>query len=118
MTRCLILLALPATAFAATTYTAEKTTDHGVEVVRLADTARAIEVLIVPSFGYRAYGLKVHGKNLLYFPLLDPAAFKDSRQSGLSGIPFLAPWANRIAGGGFWSDGKRYLFNAGLGTLR
>ena len=118
MRRYLILLALPVVTFAATRYTAEKTTDHGVEVVRLTDAARGVEVSIVPTIGNRAYELKVHGKNLLYFPLPDLAAFKDSRQPGLNGIPFLAPWANRIAGGGFWADGKRYLFNSGLGTVR
>jgi aldose 1-epimerase len=36
----------------------------------------------------------------------------------LSGIPFLAPWANRIPGGGFRANGKWYAFNESLGVLR
>jgi aldose 1-epimerase len=118
MKRYLILLALPCIALAARRYTAEKTTDHGIEVVRLSDSARGVEVSIAPTVGNRAYELKVHGKNLLYFPLPDLAVFKNSRRPGLNGIPFLAPWANRISGGGFWADGKRYVFNSGLGTVR
>ncbi|HEY7307676.1 MAG TPA: aldose 1-epimerase [Bryobacteraceae bacterium] len=113
-----ILLALPAVTLAASQYSAIKATDHGVEIVRLADSARGVEVSIVPSVGNRAYELRVHGKNLLYFPLPDVATLKDSPRPGLNGIPFLAPWANRIAGGGFWAGGKRYLFNSGVGTVR
>jgi aldose 1-epimerase len=36
----------------------------------------------------------------------------------LCGVPFLAPWANRLDGDGFWANGKRYLLNAELGNLR
>ncbi|MDQ2774060.1 MAG: aldose 1-epimerase [Acidobacteriota bacterium] len=117
MRRFLILLALPVITLAATRYTAEKTTDHGVEVVHLMDAQGGVEVSIVPSVGNRAYELKVHGKNLLYFPPSDIAAFKNSARPSFSGIPFLAPWANRIAGGGFWANGKRYLFNSDLGSV-
>jgi aldose 1-epimerase len=118
MRRCLLLLTLPVITLAATRYTAEKTTDHGVEIVRLVDTQRGVEVSIAPTRGNRAYELKVHGKNLLYFPLPDISALKDSRQAVASGIPFLAPWANRIAGAGFWANGKRYVFNSDLGSVR
>jgi aldose 1-epimerase len=117
MRRYLILLALPVVTLAASRYTAEKTTDHGVAVVHLRDTALGVDVSIVPTVGNRAYELKMHGKNLLYFPSPDLAAFKNSRRPGLNGIPFLAPWANRISGGGFWADGKRYLFNSDLGSV-
>jgi aldose 1-epimerase len=118
MKRIFLLFALPFLVSAANKYIAEKTTDHGVEVVRLEDTARSVEVSIVPSVGNRAYELKIHGKNLLYFPLPDVAAFEKSGGRSLNGIPFLAPWANRIAGSGFWANGKRYAFNSDLGTVR
>jgi aldose 1-epimerase len=118
MNSSLILLALPLALHAAGAYTAEKTTDHGVEIIRLADSARGVEVSIAPSIGNRAYELKVHGNNLLYFPPTDIAAFKAAGAHGLNGVPFLAPWANRMAGGGFWANGKRYLFNSDLGSLR
>ena len=35
----------------------------------------------------------------------------------MSGIPFLAPWANRMPEG-FWANGRRYLFNPGLASIR
>jgi len=97
-------------------YTAEKTTDHGVDIVRLTDAKNGVEVSIAPSIGNRAYEMKVHGKNILYMPAPDVAQLK--QRPGLSGIPFLAPWANRMAEGGFWANGKKYTFNAGLGTVR
>ena len=114
----LLLFALPVLSIAANRYTAAKTTDRGIEVVRLADSKRGVELSIVPSAGNRAYELKVHGKNVLYFPFADLAALKNSQKPALNGIPFLAPWANRIAGGGFWAGGKRYRFNSDLGTVR
>lgn len=49
-------------------YRAERTTDHGIPVVRLADPANGVEVAIVPSVGKTAYEMNVHGKNILYFP--------------------------------------------------
>src|SRR5437773_10909512 len=99
----LLLPFLASRANAAGNYTAVKTTDHGVEVVRLADQARGVEVAIVPSVGNRAYEMKVHGKNILYFPSPDVGAFKSGGGRGLNGIPFLAPWANRMGGAGFWA---------------
>jgi aldose 1-epimerase len=105
MTPIFLLLALSAPHF-----TAEKATDHGIEVIRLTDTAHHVEAAIAPSIGNRAYELKVNGKNLLYAPTeLAARAF--------NGIPFLAPWGNRIPGGGFWANGKRYNFNFGLNNL-
>jgi len=35
----------------------------------------------------------------------------------MNAIPFLAPWGNRIPGGGFWANGERYTFNTGLHNL-
>src|ERR1700694_4794394 len=75
-------------------YTAERTTDHGISVVRLADPMNGVEVAIVPSVGNTAYELNVHGKNILYFPYADVSEFQKNPQ--LSGTPFLAPWANRL----------------------
>jgi aldose 1-epimerase len=116
MRRYLILLILPVVLTAAPRFTAQKTTDHGIEIVRLADAAYRVELSVVPSIGNRAYELKVHGKNLLYFPT-DLAAFQKSGGRGMNGVPFLAPWGNRIPGGGFWANGERYTFNTGLHNL-
>ncbi|HEX4165192.1 MAG TPA: aldose 1-epimerase [Bryobacteraceae bacterium] len=116
------LLAVPflihASTDAATNYSARRLTEDGVSIVRLSDAARGVEVSITPSLGNRAYEFKVHGKNILYFPFADAAAFaKDGGQS-FCGIPFLAPWANRMAGAGFWANDKHYMFNPELGSVR
>lgn len=112
---CLALLLLPALAHAATGYKAEKVQDHGVETIRLTDAAHGAIVSIAPSVGNRAFAFTVHGQNVLYFPAPDIAS---PRAKALNGIPFLAPWANRMAEGGFWANGKKYEFNPNLGTLR
>jgi len=116
MTSRIAFLLAPILAHAAN-YTAVRSTDHGVEVVRLADAARGVEVAIAPAVGNRAYEMKVHGKNILYFPQ-DVGAYQSSGARGLNGVPFLAPWANRMAGGGFWANDKRYVFNSDLGSVR
>ena len=77
-------------------YTAEQLVDHGVAVVRLADDVNGVEVLIAPSIGNRAYAMNVSGANILHMPA---ANISELREGELSGIPFLAPWANRIPGG-------------------
>lgn len=118
MRRCLILLALPLFTHAATNYTAERSSDHGIEIIRLSDRAHSMEISIVPSIGNRAFELNVHGKNLLYFPFSDVEALKNSKLPTLNGIPFLAPWANRVNGSGFWANGKKYLFNPEIGSVR
>jgi len=87
----LTLLVLPAMAYSMGSYSAEKMTDHGVGVIVLADAAHGIRVSIAPSLGNRAFELKVHGKNFLYFPSPDIASFLDSGAKQLNGIPFLAP---------------------------
>ena len=83
------------------------------DVIRLADEAHAVEVLIAPTLGNRAYSMQVHGSNILHMPAGNISELRE-----LSGIPFLAPWANRIPGGGFHVNGKRYAFNESLGVLR
>lgn len=114
---CLALLTLPALMYSANNYTAERITDHGVAVIRLTDAAHGVSVSVAPSVGNRAFELKVHGKNVLYFPEPDIASFRDSGAKQLNGIPFLAPWANRMSGGGFWANDKNYRFNPDLGTV-
>ena len=97
-------------------YKAEQTTDHGIPVVRLTDSSHGVEVSIVPSVGNEAYEMKVHGKNILHFPYADVSEFQ--KRPGLSGIPFLAPWGNRLDQQAFWANGKKYQFDMGLGNVR
>ena len=97
-------------------YKADQVVDYGVATVRLSDAAHGVEVSVAPGIGNRAYEMKVHGKNILYFPFADVGEFQ--KRPRLSGIPFLAPWADLLSEPGFWANGKRYLFNMGLGNVR
>jgi len=97
-------------------YGARRETVDGVEVVRLSDSASRTEVSIAPSIGNMAYEMSVGGRNVLWFPYQSPADLK--RQPALCGVPFLAPWANRIDGDAYWANGKRYALNPALGNLR
>jgi aldose 1-epimerase len=115
MPRVIVLLAFSLVALAQD-YKAERTTDHGIPVVRLADPEHGVEVAIVPSVGNTAYEMNVHGKNILYFPYNDVSEFQKNPQ--LSGIPFLAPWANRLDEQAFWANGKKYAFDMDLGNVK
>jgi aldose 1-epimerase len=96
-------------------YTAHWAPVHGTPAIRLADAARGIEVSVVPSIGNRAYEMLVRGENILYSPSGDPSALQTDWH--LNGIPFLAPWANRMPGG-FHANGKYYRFNSGSNSIR
>ena len=109
-----LLLALAAAA-GAQNYTARQITEQGVSIVRLSDNAHAVEVSVMPSAGNRAYEMKVHGHNILYFAGSDLAQYE--RRPPLDGVPFLAPWGNRLDEAAFWANGKKYQFNPGLGNL-
>jgi aldose 1-epimerase len=94
------LLLILSVASRAQNYKAEQALDHGVSIVRLTDAAQGVEVSLGPSMA-DASAMKVHGKDIL-----------------TSGIPFLAPWANRLSEMGFWANGREYLFNPNLGNVR
>ena len=116
MKRLIPLLLTLAVTSVAQNYSARKTSDHGIIVIRLADAASGVEVSILPSVGNQVSEMKVHGKNILYFPATDLAEFQ--KHPILSGIPFLAPWANRLNEEAFWANGKKYTFNMTLGNVR
>ncbi len=97
-------------------YSAVVSVTDGIEVVRLADAARRVEVSIVPSLGNLAYEMKVGGKNILWFPHRSLAELK--AKPSLCGIPFLAPWANRLDQDAYWANGKKYLLNRELRNVR
>jgi aldose 1-epimerase len=97
-------------------YSARQSDAGGIVTVQLADTARQTTLSIVPGVGNVAYEWQVAGRNFLYFPYASVAEF--AQRPRLCGVPFLAPWANRLDGDGFWANGKRYLLNAELGNLR
>lgn len=101
--------------YTAQNYTATEASNHEIPVVHLTDASHAVEVSIVPSVGNIAYEMKVHGKNILHFPFADIAEFQ--RKPSRSGIPFLAPWGNRLDPQAFWANGKKYAFDMELGNV-
>jgi aldose 1-epimerase len=96
-------------------HAAAQVVDHGIPTVRLTDPLREIEVSIVPSIGNRAYEMRVRGENILYFPFENPSALQGDRH--LNGIPFLAPWGNRMPEG-FHANGRHYRFDTQSDSLR
>lgn len=100
----------------AANYSARKTMVDGVEVVHLSDAANRMEMSIAPSVGNMAYEIDVDGKNILWFPYHSPAELKAKPQ--FCGIPFLAPWANRLSDNAYWANGRKYVLNPALGNFR
>jgi aldose 1-epimerase len=97
-------------------YTARSTAADGVQSVHLGDAARNAEASIAISIGNMAYEYLVRDRNYLWFPYQTTAEFKQSPK--FCGIPFLAPWANRLDGDGFWANGHRYTLNPDLHNFR
>jgi aldose 1-epimerase len=88
----------------------------GIDVVQLVDSTHSTQLSLAPSIGNMAYEWLVRNRNFLYFPFTSPAELQ--RAPKLCGVPFLGPWANRIAGDAYWANGKHYLLNPELGNLR
>jgi len=86
------------------------------DIVRLTDPEHLTVVSIATNFGNIAYSMTVRGVEILYKPAPDLDAWR--AKPGLGGVPLLSPWANRIDGDGFYANGKKYLFNPGLGNVR
>src|SRR6185437_14181780 len=86
------------------------------ELVQLFDSPADLRVGLVPEVGNMAYEIKVKGKDVLWFPFSSPGDLR--AQPAMCGIPFLAPWANRLDGPEYWANGKKYGINAGLGNIR
>ena len=85
-------------------------------IVQLEDSRTQTVVSIAPSVGNVTFEMKVKGQEVLFFPYATLAAFKN--RPGLAGIPFLAPWANRLDEQAFYANGKKYTLNMALGNVR
>jgi len=97
-------------------YSGIQTRVGGIEVIQLSDASRDMRVSIAPSIGNIAYEFSVHQKNYLWFPYAGPAELKANPK--LCGIPFLAPWANRLDGVEYWVNARRYTLDREFGNLR
>ena len=89
---------------------------HTGTVVELSDNARQTTVSILPALGNLAVEMKVKGHNVLRFPFESAAAYTGG--AGSIGIPFLAPWADRLDEQAFYANGTRYAFDMSLGNVR
>lgn len=97
-------------------YSAEKLTVDAIEIVRLTDAAHHMEVSICLSVGNIAYDMRVNGKPILMSPPGTLAEWK--AKPAQAGIPFLAPWANRIDSDSYWANGKQHLLKPDVADLR
>jgi aldose 1-epimerase len=84
------------------TAAAQYSTHRTADAVQLEDAAHRTVVTVAPAAGNLTREMTVNGHNLL----------------GPLGIPFLAPWANRLDEQAFYANGKRYTLNMGLGNVR
>jgi aldose 1-epimerase len=85
-------------------------------VVELNDSRARTTVSILPALGNLAVEMKVNGHNVLRFPFTTAGDYTGG--SGSIGIPFLAPWADRLDEQAFYANGKRYAFDMSLGNVR
>lgn len=86
------------------------------DVVRLEDAKTQTVVWVMPSHGNSAFNMTVKGKKALQFPYASAEEYKRGR--GMSGVPFMSPWANRLDEAAFFANGKKYPFNLELGNVR
>ena len=86
------------------------------DVVRLQDARTQTTVSIVPSVGNIAFEMNVKGQNILYWPYGSLEEFK--ARPGMSGIPFLGPWIDRLDEQAFFANGRRFPFDMQLGNVR
>ena len=104
------LVCIAAEPAAAQRYTAKRDGD----VVALADTTARMNVEVVSSMG-KAWRIQVKGQNLVRTSASLEAFLANS---GLNGMPLLAPFANRLDETAFYANGKKYNFDLELGNVR
>lgn len=90
--------------------------EDGVEIVRLTDRDRDMQVSIAPTIGAIAYEFLVNGQNALYTPADSIGEF--AKAPRLAGVPLLWPWANRLDRDGVHFDGRYYGLQEELAPFR
>jgi aldose 1-epimerase len=109
-----IALAMPGMAYAAKAGARYSVKTIG-DIVQLHDnkTDSTVSVLTGTS---NAYEFVVHGKNVISMNIPSTTALRNN--PGLNGVPFLAPFANRLDELAFYANGKKYSFDPGIGNVR
>lgn len=80
--------------------------ENGIEKIILIDNSNAIQVTIIPEIGNNLISLQKNEQEFIWFPFSKLSDFK--KNPILCGIPFLAPWGNRIDGDTYYINGKKY----------
>lgn len=96
-------------------YSVSKKVVEGHTTYHLLDARRKMDLGIVPDIGNFAYEFKVESKDVLIRPE-SLRAYVEKHWFGW-GIPFLAPYANRIDHDYYYFQDRKYLLNDGLGNL-
>lgn len=81
----------------------------------LMDAKRKMDLGVAPDFGNFVYEFKVNGKDVLITPE-SLNAYREKHRFGW-GIPFLAPYANRVDKDYYYFQGKKYLLSDALGNV-
>src|SRR5262245_28846917 len=116
MTRCTAILLGLLLASAAPAFAQRYWSRQTGNVVELRDANSDTIVSILPSVGNIAFEMKVKGRNVLYWPYGSIEDFK--ARPGMSGIPFVGPWIDRLDEQAFYANGRRYAFDMQLGNVR
>ena len=85
------------------------------DVVALSDRQSRMTVSVLTTVS-NAYSVTVNGQQILRTPFASVDEFR--AKPGLNGIPFLAPFANRLDETAFYANGKKYNFDPELGNVR
>ncbi len=96
-------------------YSVKKKVVDGYVAYQLVDSGRKMDVGIAPGLGNLVYQFKDHGKDVLV--PTGPLNTYFERHKVCCGIPFLAPWANRIDHEYYYFQNKKYLLNSTLGFI-
>jgi aldose 1-epimerase len=97
-----LALTLIAALFVSTPAAAQYSARRSGTRVELEDAAHQIVVSIDPAAGNLTREMTVKGRSVL----------------AAQGIPFMAPWANRLDEQAFYANGRKYLFNMELGNVK
>jgi len=106
---------LPSSTLASGNYSVAQKVVEGHMTYHLLDSSRKMDFGVVPDMGNFAYEFKVNGKDVL----IPTDSFKSylDKHWFCCGIPFLAPWANRIDRDEYYFEGKKFLLNDALGNI-
>jgi aldose 1-epimerase len=107
----LCVMGVVADARAQARYTVKQTGD----IVQIQDTREQISVSILTTVS-NAYEVTVKGQDVIRKGFSTVDEFR--ARPGLNGIPYLAPFANRLDEQAFYANGKKYNFDMELGNVR